>query len=56
MTENQMDIGQLLQLLEADWLDEEHKKIIKDVVRRTIKLMPDMIEIVEKSIKEMKND
>lgn len=56
MTESSLDVAQLQALLELEWLDEKHRDIIKDTIKRMIILMPDMITILEKSIEDMKDE
>ena len=47
-----MDLAELQQLLDAEWLEDEYKEILKEVMRRTIKLMPSMIDILENQLKD----
>ena len=52
MTVNSMNFAELQQLLEADWLDDESKEILKKTIVRTIKLLPKMIDILEEQLNE----
>ena len=53
MTENNMDLAQLQQLLDADWLEEEYKEILKDTIRLIIKLMPTILGVMKKQFEEI---
>ncbi len=46
------EINELLVLLKEDWVPEEDKKIIKKVVLDMIRMMPDLMEMVKKMLKE----
>lgn len=47
MGNTELDLQQLQKLLEADWLEEEYKNILKDSIKRLIKMMPSMISELE---------
>lgn len=53
MTENNMDLAQLQQLLDADWLEDEYKKILKNTIREIIKLMPTIVSVMKKQFEEI---
>ena len=52
MTSSTMDVAEFQKLLEADWLEDEYKTILKDAIRRSIKLIPVMIDQLEESLKD----
>lgn len=52
MAESNLDMAQLNELLNSEWLDEEYKTILKKTIERLIKLMPDMMTKLEEAFKE----
>lgn len=51
MTEG-LDISKMAVLLDADWLEDEYKEILKSAIKRSIKLLPLVIGMLEDQLEE----
>lgn len=49
---NSEDFTELAKLIDAPWLADEYKEILKDVIRRGIKIMPKAMDFLEKEFEE----
>jgi hypothetical protein len=54
MTNGLPELDKLYALLDADFLEDSDKEIIRDTIRRTIRMFPEMLDIAEATIKGLR--
>ncbi len=50
MSDYIVPMGDILKLLETDWLNEEEKAILKDCVHAQIKMIPRVTKMLEEAL------